>query len=71
MFKLNMKSNPLTLAAFVLVLAALYMTILHKPQEREAKSVRFMGKKGIVRPRTIHRINAPAHTQADPNERIW
>tara|TARA_R110002074_G_scaffold8841_4_gene35805 strand:+ start:14492 stop:14692 length:201 start_codon:yes stop_codon:yes gene_type:complete len=66
MFKLNMKSNPLTLAAFVLVLAALYMTILHKPQEREAKSVRFVGKKDIVQNRP-----APAHTQADPNERVW
>ena len=66
MFKLKMKSNPMTLMAFVLVLAALYMVMLHKPKEREVKAVRFVEKETIVRERP-----APAHTQNDPNERLW
>lgn len=65
MFKLKMKANPMTIMAFVLVLAALYMLILHKPKAPK-KSVRFMEKNDIVRERP-----APAHMQADPNSRMW
>lgn len=64
MFKLKMKANPMTLMAFVLVLAALYMLMLRKPQPK-VKSVRFV-EKDIVRERP-----APAHMQADPNSRMW
>lgn len=62
-----MKANPMTLMSFVLVLAALYMLMLHKPKpEPKVKSVRFVEKEDIVRENP-----APAHMQADPNERIW
>lgn len=65
MFKLKMKANPMTIMAFVLVLAALYMLMLRKPRA-STKSVRFMEKNDIVRERP-----APAHMQVDPNSRIW
>lgn len=59
-----MKVNPMTLMAFVLVLAAMYMLILQKPQKK-VKSVRFSDNVAVSeRP-------APAHMQADPNSRLW
>lgn len=65
MFKLKMKANPMTIMAFVLILAAMYMVVLNKPTKK-VKSVRFVENKEVVRQRP-----APAHTQVDPNSRIW
>ena len=61
-----MKANPMTLMAFVLALAALYMLMLRRPQPKKVKSVRFVEKEEVVRERP-----APAHMQADPNSRLW
>ena len=66
MFKLKMKANPMTLMAFVLVLAAMYMVLLNKPEPRApVKTVRFAPVKNV------HERPAPAHMQADPNSRMW
>ena len=67
MFKLNMKYNRFTLAAYVLILIALYMLVTQKPTEKKVKSVRFVEKKQI----NVRERPAPAHTQNDPNERLW
>lgn len=64
MLKLKMKANPMTLMAFVLVLAAMYMVTLNKPTA-PVKTVRF-AEKEVVRERP-----APAHMQGDPNSRMW
>ena len=59
-----MKANPMTLMAFVLVLAAMYMVTLNKPKA-PVKTVRFAPVKNV------HERPAPAHMQADPNSRMW
>lgn len=59
-----MKANPMTLMAFVLALAAMYMLMLRKP-EKKVKTVRFVEQE-VVRDRP-----APAHIQTDPNSRMW
>lgn len=60
-----MKANPMTFMAFVLILVALYMLMLRRPQPKKVKSVRF------VEEDIVHEHPAPAHMQADPNSRMW
>lgn len=65
MFKLKMKVSPMTIMAYVLILAALYMLMLSRP--KPTKSVQF----AEVNEEIIRERPAPAHTQIDPNSRIW
>lgn len=65
MFKLKMKVNPMTIMAYVLILAALYMLMLSRP--KPTKSVQFAEMdEEIVRERPV-----PAYAQIDPNSRMW
>ena len=65
-----MKVTPMTIMAMVLILGALYMLAVRKPAAKKLK-VRFEDEVKGEDPALPQNRPAPAHIQADPNEKLW
>ena len=65
-----MKVTPMTIMAMVLILGALYMLAVRKPVVKKPK-VRFEDEVKTEDPAPPQNRPAPAHNQADPNEKLW